>query len=143
MDLHSQFSNQLVGWRSSNPSLCWLPRGTAVRRLHIRSCLRRSRRLHRGSDAVRERSGNYGFPGLRGARLRTKTNLRPSNRRLLRIPSHCLLQARSHVENRSRRSEDHKVRSLDHLTPDRVEWTRKPWRRPRQTADMEMERAGT
>jgi len=75
--------------------------------------------------------------------FRLRTNPRPSNPRLLRIPSHCLLQARSHVEDRSRRSEDHKVRSLGLLTPDRVEWTRKHLRRPRQTANKKMERAET
>ncbi len=67
--LNSQFSIQLVGWRSSNPSPCWLRRGTEVRRPRIRSCLRRSRRLRRGSDAVRERSGSCESHGLRHARL--------------------------------------------------------------------------
>jgi len=139
--LNSQFSIQLVGWRSSSPSPCWPPLGTGELRPRIRFCPRRSRRLRRGSVAVRGRSGNCESHGLRGARLQLKTNPRPSNRRLLRIPSHCLLQAQSRVEDRSRRSEDHKVRSLDLLTPDRVEWTRKHWRRPRQTANKKMERA--
>jgi hypothetical protein len=118
-------SSRCVGWHSSNPWLCWPPLGTAVQRPHIRSCRRRSRRPRRGSVAVQERSDNCESHDLRGARLQLKTNPRPSNRRLLRIPSHCLLQAQSRAEDKSRRSEDHTVRSLDLLTPDRVEWTRK------------------
>jgi len=106
-------SSRSVGWRSSNPSPCWLQRGTGEPRPHSRSCPQRSRRLRRGSVAAQERSDKCESHGLRGARLQLKTNPRPSNRRLLRIPSHCLLQARSHVEDRSRRSEDHKS---DHLT---------------------------
>jgi hypothetical protein len=112
-------------------------------RSHTRFYRQRSRRLLRGSVAVRERSGSYESHVLRGARLRLKTNPRPSNRRLLRIPSHCLLQAQSRAEDKSRRSEDHTVRSLDLLTPDSVEWTSKHWRRPRQTANKKMERAET
>jgi len=61
-------SSRCVGWRSSNPSPCWLRLGTAERRPRIRSCLRRSRRLRRGSVAAPERSGSYECHGLRGAR---------------------------------------------------------------------------
>ena len=55
-------SSRCAGWRSSNPSPCWLRLGTGEPRPHIRSCLRRSRRLRRGSVAAQERSGSYGFP---------------------------------------------------------------------------------
>ncbi len=61
-------SSRCVGWRSSSPSLCWLRRGTEVRRLHIRSCHRRSRRLHQESVAALERLGNCESHDLRGAR---------------------------------------------------------------------------
>jgi len=50
-----------------------------------------------------------------------KTNPRPSNRRLLRIPSHCLLQAQSRVEDRSRRSEDHTIRDARKADSDPTE----------------------
>jgi hypothetical protein len=61
-------SFHFVGWRSSNPSPCWLRLGTGERRPRIRSCGQRSRTLRRGSVAARERSGNYESHGLRGAR---------------------------------------------------------------------------
>jgi len=61
-------SFRCVGSSSSSPSPCWLLHGTVEPRPHIRSCRRRSRRLHRGSVAARERSGSYECHGLRGAR---------------------------------------------------------------------------
>jgi hypothetical protein len=61
-------SSRCVGWRSSNPSPCWLRHGTVEPRPHNRSCLRRSRTLHRGSVAAQERSDNCESRGLRGAR---------------------------------------------------------------------------
>ncbi len=41
-------SSRCVGWRSSNPSPCWLRRVTGEPRPHSRSCRRRSRRLRQG-----------------------------------------------------------------------------------------------
>jgi len=68
MDFNSQFSIQLVVLRSSNPSLCWLRLDTAEPRPQTRSCPRRSRTLHLGSVAPRERSGSCESHGLRDAR---------------------------------------------------------------------------
>ena len=61
-------SSRCVDLHSSSPSPCWRPHGTAERQPRIRFCPRRSRTLHRGSVAVRERLGSCECHGLRGAR---------------------------------------------------------------------------
>jgi hypothetical protein len=50
-----------VGWRSSNPSPCWLPLDTAVPRPHSRSCSRRSQKLRRGSVEARTTANPSAF----------------------------------------------------------------------------------
>ena len=67
--LNSQFSIQLVGSNSSNPSPYWPPLDTAEPRPRIRSCGQRSRRLRLGSVEARGRSGSCECHGLRDARL--------------------------------------------------------------------------
>ncbi len=72
-----------VGWRSSNPSLCWLRLGTAVQRPHVRSCHRRPRTLCRGSVAESASSSHamgseelcdFPFSDLASSRLQHKIN---------------------------------------------------------------------
>ena len=76
-------SSRCAGSSSSNPSPCWRPLDTAVRRPHTRFCRRRSQTHRRGwgaksaylSRAMRsEELGDFPFPDLASSRLQHKIN---------------------------------------------------------------------